>query len=444
LAGFRDSTGRPGPATWQLGTYPEGTADFPVGGVSWYEAAAYARFARKSLPTVYHWFHAAGVGYSSDIIQLSNFGGRGPEPVGKNRGLSRFGAFDMAGNLKEWSANAAGSQRLILGGGWNEASYMFTVADAHDPFERQATFGFRCARFVDPPPDALFRPVTEWAPIDRDHYKPVTDEAFRIYSALHAYDKSDLKARIESVDDSRPYQRRETVSFLAAYGDERVLAHLFLPKNAAPPYQVVLFVPSGNMLQFRSIASLPDPFEFLVRSGRAVMVTAFKGALERGPSPLFVGPHQNRDRLLYWSKDLRRSLDYLETRTDIDSGKAASYGVSFGAMIIPTLIATEPRVKTAVLVSGGVIGQPAAPEVEPLTYARRVRIPVLMLNGRDDFVVPVKTGQLPLFRAFGTPEKDKRHVLYDGGHVNLNARMDLIGEILDWLDRYLGTVTTTP
>jgi eukaryotic-like serine/threonine-protein kinase len=443
MAGFRDATGRPGPATWQLGTYPEGTADLPVGGVSWYEAAAYAHFAKKSLPTAYHWFHAAGVGFSSDIIQLSNFGGRGPEAVGKNRGLSRFGTFDMAGNLKEWSASAAGSQRLILGGGWNEASYMFSATDAHDPFERQATFGFRCARFVDPPPDALLRPVTQWAPIDRDHDEPVTDEAFRIYSALHAYDKSDLNARIESVDGSRPYQRRETVSFLAAYGDERVLAHLFLPTNAAPPYQVVLFVPSGNMLQFRSIASLPDPFEFLVRSGRAVMVTAFKGALERGPSPLYVGPNQNRDRLLYWSKDLRRSLDYLETRPDIDSGKAASYGISYGATISSTLIATEPRVKTAVLVSGGVL-RPLVPEVDPLNYARRVTIPILMLNGRDDFVLPLKTSQLPLFRAFGTPEKDKRHVLYDGGHVNLNARMDLIGEILNWLDHYLGAVTTKP
>src|SRR4029453_12537440 len=95
------------------------------------------------------------------------------------------------------------------------------------------------------------------------------------------------------------------------------------------------------------------------------------------------------------------------------------------------------------LVSGGVVG-PAVPEVEPLNYARRVTIPVLMLNGRDDFVLPVKTSQLPLFRALGTPEEDKRHVLYDGGHVNLNARMDLIGEILNWLDHYLGAVTTKP
>ena len=49
---FRDATRRFGPASWQFGTYPEGTAAMPVGGVSWYEAAAYAEFAGKSLPTI--------------------------------------------------------------------------------------------------------------------------------------------------------------------------------------------------------------------------------------------------------------------------------------------------------------------------------------------------------------------------------------------------------
>src|SRR5471030_3299645 len=47
IAVFRDTTGRPGPATWELGTYQEGQADLPVTGVSWYEAAAYAAFAGK-------------------------------------------------------------------------------------------------------------------------------------------------------------------------------------------------------------------------------------------------------------------------------------------------------------------------------------------------------------------------------------------------------------
>ncbi|MGH9172897.1 MAG: bifunctional serine/threonine-protein kinase/formylglycine-generating enzyme family protein, partial [Vicinamibacterales bacterium] len=55
VAELRDATGRPGPATWELGTYAEGQDDWPVRGISWYEAAAYARFAGKSLPTVHHW-----------------------------------------------------------------------------------------------------------------------------------------------------------------------------------------------------------------------------------------------------------------------------------------------------------------------------------------------------------------------------------------------------
>ena len=61
-----------------------------------------------------------------------------------------------------------------------------------------------------------------------------------------------------------------------------------------------------------------------------------------------------------------------------------------------------------------------------------------MLNGRTDFVDPVETNQLPLFRLLGTPEKDKRHVLFDRGL--LGPTHQYIKESLDWFDRYLGPV----
>jgi pimeloyl-ACP methyl ester carboxylesterase len=244
------------------------------------------------------------------------------------------------------------------------------------------------------------------------------------------------------VDDSKPYFRRETVTFRAAYGNDRVVAHLYLPKNTAPPYQTVLFVPSGNIFYFQSIDTLPDPFEFLVRAGRAVLVLAVQGTLERGPSPLLVGPNQLRDQLLQWSKDVQRSIDYLETRPEIDTGKLAFYGISYSAWVSPTLLAPEPRLKAAVLVSGGA-SAPTAAEVDPWNYAPRVKVPVLMLNGRDDFIFPVDISQIPLLNALGTPAKDKRHILFDGGHVNLQTRLDLIGEILRWLDQYQGPVKIT-
>ena len=44
---FKDKTGRSGPGTWVAGTYPDGQADYPVAGVSWYEAAAYCNWLSK-------------------------------------------------------------------------------------------------------------------------------------------------------------------------------------------------------------------------------------------------------------------------------------------------------------------------------------------------------------------------------------------------------------
>jgi hypothetical protein len=101
MAEFRDKTGRPGPTTWESGDYPEGQGNYPVGGVSWYEAAAYAEFAGKSLPTIYDWDQAAGIPYTSVITPLSNFSGKGLSAVGSSPGLGPFGTLDMAGNVKE-------------------------------------------------------------------------------------------------------------------------------------------------------------------------------------------------------------------------------------------------------------------------------------------------------------------------------------------------------
>jgi hypothetical protein len=153
MAEFKDSTGRPGPSTWELGAYPEGHGDYPVNGVSWYEAAAYAAFAGKSLPTIYHWYNAAGIGIFSDILKLSNFDGKGPTPAGSHRGLTPWGAYDMAGNVKEWCWNAAGDRRHLLGGAWSDPGYMFSAVDAQPPFDRSPTNGLRCVKYTAPVPD---------------------------------------------------------------------------------------------------------------------------------------------------------------------------------------------------------------------------------------------------------------------------------------------------
>jgi DNA-binding SARP family transcriptional activator/tRNA A-37 threonylcarbamoyl transferase component Bud32 len=148
MARFVDRTARRGPATWEGGDYAPGEAEMPVGGISWYEARAYARWTGKSLPTVFHWRAAAGQGLAQHIVPLGNLESRGPRRVGTTRAMSPFGAFDMAGNVREWCVNASGNERYILGGGWNDPTYQFTDAQAQDPFDRSVTNGIRLMKYL--------------------------------------------------------------------------------------------------------------------------------------------------------------------------------------------------------------------------------------------------------------------------------------------------------
>jgi eukaryotic-like serine/threonine-protein kinase len=103
------------------------------------------------------------------------------------------------------------------------------------------------------------------------------------------------------------------------------------------------------------------------------------------------------------------------------------------------LLAVERRFKAAILTSGGLMLRRDPPEVDRLNFVTRVKTPVLMLNGRYDAAFPLESSQLPLFHLLGTPDKDKRHVIYDAGHGDLPHREE-VRETLDWLDKYLGPV----
>ncbi len=417
MAQFRDATGRPGPSTWEVGDYPPGHDDFPVDGVSWYEALAYAEFAHKQIPTVYHWFAAADQGIWSDILHFSNFDGSGPVRGGSRPSLGPFGTYDMA---------------------WNEQRYVYANANAVRPFDRSSANGFRCAKYpVRTLSTALTQPLER--PVrDYSTEHPVSDGIFRVLRSFYSYDRAELKPIRESVDDSSVPWKAERITFDAVYDHQRVTARLYVPRNVRPPYETIIYFPPRNALYQGTIDDAEiKRFDFLMRSGRAVLFPVYQGMYERRPTEAPApGPSGERDRVVQQCKDLRRSVDYLYTRPDISRERLGYFGVSDGARLGLIFLANETRIRAATLSEGGFSPDKKPPEIDEINFAPRVRIPVLMLNGRYDFLGPVETAQAPMFRLLGVPEKDKRHVLFDTGHVVL--RYQVIKETLDWFDKYLG------
>jgi pimeloyl-ACP methyl ester carboxylesterase len=172
------------------------------------------------------------------------------------------------------------------------------------------------------------------------------------------------------------------------------------------------------------------------------MYPVYEDTYERRTKNSLPGGAQRVDLTQEWYKDAARSLDYLATRKDIDSRKLAYLGVSMGAadgVILSTLL--EDRLKTAILLDGGFfMGKPPAGG-DQADFAPRLKIPVLMVNGKYDYTFSVDNAQNPLFKMLGTPDADKRHVLLDTPHDVTEDRVHLRGTVLDWLDKYLGRVS---
>ncbi len=465
---FVDQTGQPGPSTWQAGDYPEGQGDYPVSGVSWYEAAAYAEFAGKSLPTGFHWGLARGeattiilvpqLGGFALLAPFSNFGAKGPVAVGSLPGITAYGAYDMAGNVREWCFNGVPNGRLVRGGAWGDNTYMFDYWSQAPALDRSPQNGFRCALYPDPGqiPAAALQPVevaigqvAAGAPVDYRTMVPASDPVFRVYKEQFSYDRTALKGHVESKEESPGGWTREKVSFESAYGGDRVPAYLFLPKNAAPPYQTVVYFPGGASEWQRSSDDIENYYEFpmflsfLVKSGRAVLYPIYKGTFERGTNDLAMvidtdmGSRQYVALLVQEVQDFKRCLDYLETRPDIDAGRIAYYGMSWGGALGAIIPAVEERLKASVLLAGGIFGD-YRPEAHPVNYVGRVKVPTMMLNGRYDSILPPDRSSKPMFDLLGTPAEHKKQIFYETDHVP--PYNEYVKETLAWLDKYLGPV----
>ena len=318
------------------------------------------------------------------------------------------------------------------------------------PFDRSSINGFRTVKYLgdQPLPKSFTEPHLINVRDDRDT-EPASDELYNAFVQQFAYDLSPLNATVEWTDHSQRGFVWEKVSFDAGYDNDRTIVHLHLPDNVDPPYKTVVFFPgSGAFLNpgpsDENLMPLADASEdFAVKSGFALAWPVYYDSFERWRG--LVGltgvelARARRTRMAHWRQDLGRTIDYLESRPDIDTDNLVYLGFSRGAGPAVPLVAMEDRFKVAVLVAGGTAGPRSQPELNSLNYAPRVTMPVLMLNGLYDYIFPTETRQQPLFDNLGTPPEDKLYLTFDAGHWPL-PRDEWIPETLAWLEKYLGPV----
>ena len=453
-----DRSGLAAPRDWINQEFPEGRDDHPVTGVSWYEAAAFAEYVGGALPTIYQWEKAARAGLKTHFEGIvmpwglmnmdvsgagrANFLGRDTDVVGSHPyGMSPYGAYNMAGNVEEWVMNERGAGRATAGGSWADTAYVFTSGAARPAHEAASTVGFRTVSKpqVGSPGHGFGRIEPRVLP----RLDAVDDATYEGYLSHYRYDKKELAVElIETVET--PDWTRQKLTFAGYLDGDRILAYLWLPQRAAPPYQVINYFASSTVFYGRTVAeeveAILSPH---IKAGRAVLAIVAKGAIERTwpghsnrPPASRRGTVETRNEQILKVTEYRIGLDYLETRSDVDMGRIAHAGFSLGALTNALiLIAIEPRIRSAVLMGGGVYALEFLPEVRPVNFVPRISIPTLILHGKYDEEVPYNPYARTLFEMLRGP---KRLELVDSGHLPpLEIRSPIISA---WLDETLGSV----
>ncbi|MBK5260283.1 MAG: protein kinase [Thermoanaerobaculia bacterium] len=450
---FIDTTGLPGPRSWAGGAPQAGRENYPVTDVTWAEAAAFAEWSGKKLPTTYQWERAGRypgtrgattsfpwgfVPGGVDVTERANFLGKGTLPVDSMLfGMSTWGAQHMAGNVSEWVRNEKPPGHVARGGSWNDATYAFGQSAVFPPLYSSSTLGFRCVKGIGEGETGDFPLSTsEVVPV----YQPVDDRTYKTILQQYEYTRTPLNARVVETKEA-PDWRREKITYEVA--GKTVIAYLFVPRNFKPPFQVIHFAPAGDVESgLRSLAaSIESKLAPHIRSGRAVFGVAMEGYIDRPRHAAFETPDSRSgeyaDYVVSCVTELRRGLDYLETRPDVDSSRIAFEADSAGVWAGVILVAVEPRYRSSMFVGSGIESREAtdANAGNRINFLPRIKAPKLTLQGRYDESSPYAGEFQPLYRLLREP---KRAVIYEGPHVP--PQPVYLRESQKWFDETLGKV----
>ena len=166
--------------------------------------------------------------------------------------------------------------------------------------------------------------------------KPAADAVLPDLQRYVRYDRTPLNAKLESVAQDSTDWRKEKITFDAAYGKERWPRICSCPRAraAAVPDRRLFFPARAGSISPRAKRSGDMKLYRLRDSERAGgLYPVYKGTYERPAAMAAPDTREGRETLIEDSKDIGRSIDYLETRADIDRNRIAYLGVSMGAAL---------------------------------------------------------------------------------------------------------------
>jgi len=428
---FVDKTNFPSPKDWYQGTYENGKDLYPVSGISWYEATAYAKFKNMSLPSVAEWFYA--------------FDRNRPERALKNANINSYnytksriesdsennnGIFDMAGNVREWVSNNIKDKQSkgILGGSFADDTYVPFDFYSQNAWNRSSYNGIRLVKKIETDNSGEIFYKREKLRNFYDNYR-TTEKEWNLIESLFMYDKNNIN--IEQLNTSKVTgQEFYCTSSNIITSNMTMPVHHLRADPEIKSKKALIYFPGSNAL-YRDKITYPTWVTEMVNSGVDVIFPEYLSTYSRqdGVKTDIGNTSMNyRDHLITWVKEVRYAVDYA-----IQNGYEPHYfGVSWGGQVGVNILAIEDRFKTGILFVGGISLDDVREEIQPEKYAARIKTPTLLLNGRYDFYFPYQSSQLPLFNLMNLDNNNKRHVVVDYAHY---VPMHIVREeTLKWIN----------
>ena len=267
-------------------------------------------------------------------------------------------------------------------------------------------------------------------------------------TSFYEYDKNfPLNAEVEALGDSGDYSLYH-VTYLSTHG-VKVPGLLSVPKSAKGPVPAIIFVHGIGDSKTADYMEIGN--RIFCQNGYAVMRI---DVLNHGERKLYDHKVDLIKNYRYWSRniiiqtvfDLRRAVDFLATRPEIDSARIGYFGISFGGFIGVVFVGVEQRVRVPVIALAGgglnlLFGIKAFSSdvneflsvIEPLNFIEKISPrPLLMINTKNDEVVPPMTSR----RLYAKAGEPKQIIWYDTKHRDIPPEK-AFGEGVKWFDRYL-------